>query len=430
MALACAVGIGMASNVLTATPARSAPPAVDEIEKLLELSWAIAPDARQAGDGLFERLVEATGSDNRVVYAQALGKIKQRKYADASKLVDDLVSAEPQNVEFGRAKVWLAILLRKSEQGLVTLGRLVGQLPKPSDPPADDEARYLDLLRFAGRVHGFLEGPGAEGIPEATLMEHRKKLLERLDEDRKMAFLEGRDAVVDRWLGQKDDEQSTRDKVKRDQEQQRDERLADLDKQREQGERRAAELNSDRTRLRSELNDQLADLQRQERPLIDQLGRLDAQASVSRRELAIVASDINRIEALLLRERDPFVRDQYQRDIGRLDALASRYQANINALVRQGSGLNAQRADLQRRAAQVQQSIGRQLEGVEREQADILKRTRSADSEERRLRKSQLGDSTQLRAMSAQSSAFTTYVAFPLEEERERLLDSLKPRKR
>jgi hypothetical protein len=426
-----------------AADAAAAPPSRTDVDRLLELAWDAAPAKRAEAENYFERLAESTNRDSHVIYAQTLAKIKQRRYADALKLIDELVELEPKNVEYARGRVWLLVLLRKPEQGLVALGKLVGQLPAASDragddqagddqaasePAGDNEDSHLDLLRFAGRVHGFLEGPGADWMAESARENYRRKLVDSLSEARKTAFLEGRDEVVDRWLGQKDDQQSTRDKVKRDQEQQRDERLSDLDKQREQDERRAADLNSERTRLRSELNDQMADFQRQERPLIDQISRLDAQATVVRRDLTVVSNDIARLEGLLLRERDPLLRDQYRRDISRLDAIASRQQATLAGLVRQGSSLAAQRADIQRRAAQVQQSMGRQLDGVDKEQSDAQKRTKSADNEERRLRKTPLGDSTQLRAMSAQSTAFTTYVAFPLEEERERLLESLQKR--
>jgi hypothetical protein len=65
------------------------------------------------------------------------------------------------------------------------------------------------------------------------------------------------------------------------------------------------------------------------------------------------------------------------------------------------------------------------LEGVEREQGSLQKRARAADGEERRLRGTALGDTGQLRAMASQSSAFTTYVPYPIEEARQTLLDRL-----
>ncbi|MFO0906282.1 MAG: hypothetical protein U0939_24965 [Pirellulales bacterium] len=420
---------GAISWLSVSESAAAAPPAPQQLEKLLQLGWDAKVESRSAGDALFEELAESTTRDPSVVYAQALAKIKQRRYTEAAPLIEELAAADAKNLDYARARVWLLVLLRKSEQGLVTLDRLVAQLPKPPGEGEEEAAATLDLLRFAGRVHGYLEGPGGGTIPEATVHEHRLKLVASLSDARKEVFIEGRDAVVDRWLGQKDDEQSTRDKAKRDQEQQREERLVDLDKQREADERRKAELNSERTRLRSEMNDQVADLQRKERPLIDQLARLDSQAVVNRRELSLVASDMDRLEALLLRERDPILRDQYRRDLARLDALATRYQANLAALNRQGAGVAAQRVELQQQAGQVQQQFQRQIDSLDREQSEIQRRAKSADGEERRLRKMPLGDTSQLRAMSAQSSAFTTYVSFPVEEQRQKLLDAAKSSK-
>lgn len=436
--------------------ALAAPPSSAELKRLLDLSWEGSTTARQSADELFARLRESHPADESLTYAQALAKIKQRKYPEASALIDELAKIDPVNPDYLRPRIWLAVLLRKPEPAVAALNRYIGKFPpapaigetdaanagdaKPADRVvAGDKAtgsdalaelaaekERLEWLRFAGRIHGFLEGPGAgSGLTAVALNDYRKKLVAPLSEARKAAFLEGRDEVIDNYLGRKDDQDATREKVRRDQEQARDERLAALDKEREQNERRAAELNTERTRLRSEMTDQLADLQRQERPLIDQFNRLEVQAAPLRRELLFIDDDIARLEGLLARERNPVIRDQILRDIARLEASGNRLQGNLDVVQRQGSVLAAQRADLQRQAAQVQANLGRQLEGVEREQGNLQKRARAADGEERRLRGTALGDTGQLRAMASQSSAFTTYVPYPIEEARQTLLDRL-----
>lgn len=456
--LAAFLSATMAFGLLHAgrAAALAAPPSSAELKRLLDLSWEGSTTARQSADELFARLRESHPADESLTYAQALAKIKQRKYPEASALIDELAKIDPVNPDYLRPRIWLAVLLRKPEPAVAALNRYIGKFPpapaigetdaanagdaKPADRVvAGDKAtgsdalaelaaekERLEWLRFAGRIHGFLEGPGAgSGLTAVALNDYRKKLVAPLSEARKAAFLEGRDEVIDNYLGRKDDQDATREKVRRDQEQARDERLAALDKEREQNERRAAELNTERTRLRSEMTDQLADLQRQERPLIDQFNRLEVQAAPLRRELLFIDDDIARLEGLLARERNPVIRDQILRDIARLEASGNRLQGNLDVVQRQGSVLAAQRADLQRQAAQVQANLGRQLEGVEREQSNLQKRARAADGEERRLRGTALGDTGQLRAMASQSSAFTTYVPYPIEEARQTLLDRL-----
>jgi hypothetical protein len=437
----------------------AAPPPAAELKRLLELSWESSLTSRQSADDLFASLRESHATDETLAYAWALAKIKQRKYPEAAALIEELAKIDPVNPNYLRPRIWLSVLLRKPEPAVAALNRYIGKFPpeptleapdklankpdagkpdagKPDagKPDAADalaqlaaENERLEWMRFAGRIHGFLEGPGVgSGVSEVALADYRKKLFAGLTEKRKAAFLEGRDEVVDSYLGRKDDQDATREKVRRDQEQQRDERLTALDKEREQNERRAAELNSERTRLRSELTDQLADFQRQDRPLADQFNRLEVQAAPLRRELLFIDNDIARLEGLLVRERNPAIRDQIRRDISRLEASGNRLQGNLDVVQRQGAVLAAQRADLQRQAAQVQASIGRQLDGVEREQAGLQKRAKAADGEERRLRGANLGDSGQLRAMASQSSAFTTYVPYPVEEARQELLDRLR----
>lgn len=435
----------------------AAPPPAAELKRLLDMSWDSSLTARQTADEQFAKLRETHVADETLAYALALVKIKQRKYPEAASLIEELSKLDPLNPAYLRPRIWLAVLLRKPEPAVAALNRYIAKFPPAPmfEPPAggqpaagkdaggkdagakhadaagfaelDAENERLDWLRFAGRIHGFLEGPGAgSGITEVALADYRKKLVAGLSEARKAAFLEGRDEVIDNYLGRKDDQDATREKVRRDQEQQRDERLVALEKEREQNERRSAELNSERTRLRSEMTDQLADLQRQERPLIDQFTRLEAQAAPLRRELLFIDEDLARLEGILARERNPVIRDQILRDISRLEASGIRLQGSLDVVQRQASTLAAQRAELQRQSAQVQASIGRQLDGVEREQATISKRARAADGEERRLRGATLGDSGQLRAMATQSSAFTTYVPYPIEEARQALVDRLR----
>ena len=419
----------------------AAPPPDADLKRLLDLSWESSLTSRQAADDLFARLRESHPGDELLTYAQALAKIKQRKYPEAAALFEELAKIDPVNPNYLRPRIWLAVLLRKSEPAVAALNRYLVKFPPAPmlDVPEQGKAgnnellaqlaaekERLEWLRFAGRIHGFLEGPGVgSGITEVALADYRKKLVAPLTEARKAAFLEGRDEVIDNYLGRKDDQDATREKVRRDQEQARDERLVAIEKEREQNERRSAELNSERTRLRSELTDQLADFQRQERPLIDQFNRLEVQAAPLRRELLFIDDDLARLEGLLARERNPVIRDQILRDISRLEASGNRLQGNLDVVQRQGAAIASQRADLQRQAAQVQASIGRQLDGVEREQASLQKRARAADGEERRLRGATLGDSGQLRAMASQSSAFTTYVPYPIEEARQALIDRL-----
>jgi hypothetical protein len=456
--------------------AAAAPPPTAELKRLLDLSWDSSLTARQQADQQFASLREAHLGDETLTYALALARMKQRKYPEAATLIEELAKIDPLNPDYLRPRIWLAVLLRKPEPAVAALNRYIAKFPPPPmfDAPADAnpananpanakpanakpanakpakgrpasgkdgagkdanaaglaeldaESERLEWLRFAGRIHGFLEGPGVGGgITEVALADYRKKLVAGLSETRKAAFLSGRDEVVDNYLGRKDDQDATREKVRRDQEQQRDDRLVAIEKEREQNERRSAELNSERTRLRSELTDQVADLQRQERPLIDQFARLETQAAPLRRELLFIDEDLARLEGILARERNPVIRDQILRDIARLEASGNRLQGSLDVVQRQASTLAAQRAELQRQAAQVQASIGRQLDGVEREQATLQKRARAADGEERRLRGTPLGDSGQLRAMATQSSAFTTYVPYPIEEARQALLDRL-----
>ena len=110
-------------------PALAAPPSSAELKRLLDLSWEGSTTARQSADELFARLRESHPADESLTYAQALAKIKQRKYPEASALIDELAKIDPVNPDYLRPRIWLAVLLRKPEPAVAALNRYIGKFP-------------------------------------------------------------------------------------------------------------------------------------------------------------------------------------------------------------------------------------------------------------------------------------------------------------
>jgi len=398
-----------------------------DLETYLEHAWSVKPEERTQATSYFDELIQRVGPDRRLGHARVLATIKQRQYADALKFVNSLTAVENPKPELLRAKVWLAVLLKNYGQAAVAADKLALVLPPIADPPADDESDYEDFARFLGRVQGFLDGPAADGYPEGQRAALRKKVLDSLKGERKVAYLEGRDAVLEQFLALTDEKEVRREKSKEEGERERDERLTALNETREQASQRGKELDSRNEKLRSELNDELSQLQKQDAPLARRYTQLDVQGTSLRREMALVDSERIRFETLLARERDPNLRASYIREIARLDALFARYDVDFAAIARQASGVAAQRAELDRRAAQARANLGQQIDSAERELGDLNRKARRADAEERRLKTKNVGENNSgVLAKAAQAAAFTTYEQFPLEEQRQALLNSFK----
>lgn len=418
---------GALAALMTVTTLAAEPLAKRDVERLLELAWSTKSDERAEAGPYFDELLERVGSDERLVRAQLLVKIKQRQYAEAVKLVDRLLAGDKPPLDLLRTKVWLSVLLKQFGPASVASERLAQSLPPLADPPGDSEGPNEDLARFLGRVQGFLDGPASESYPEGQRTALRKKVTERLVGERKVAYLEGRDAVLEQYLALIDEKESRREKSREDAERDRDARLTDLDELRNQAAQRSKDLDARKDKLRGELNDELKELQKQDSPLARRFSQLDAQTTALRAEQRLVENDQARYNALLTRERDPATRAFYIRELARLDALWARYDTDIATMTRQAAGVANQRADLDRRAAMARNNVAQQVDSAERELADLNRRLRKADAEERRLRNKNSGENNSgVLAKAAQAAAFTTYEPYPLEEQRQALLELFK----
>jgi len=398
-----------------------------DVERLFEYAWSMKSEERAQAATYYDDLVQRVGPDRRLAYARVLAAIKQRQYAEALKTVDSLTAGDTPKPELLRTKVWLAVLLKNYGQAALAAEKLVAVLPPIADPPADNESDHEDFVRFLGRVQGFLDGPAAESYPEAQRAALRKKIVDGLKGERKVAYLEGRDAVLEQYLALTDEKEARKEKSKDEGERERDAKLTNLNETREQAEQRAKELDSRKSKLKSELSDELNQLQKQDLPLARRFSQLDAQGTGIRQQLALIDSDRARFEALLIRERDPNLRAVYIRDIARLDAQYARFEVDFASVSRQAAVVAAQRGELDRRAAQARANLGQQIDSAEREQGDLNRKVRRADGEERRLKTKNVGENNSgVLAKAAQVAAFTTYEQFPLEEQKQAVLDSFK----
>lgn len=421
--------LGVAQFVLGALEtARAAEPLKrEDVQRLFEYAWSADADERAKAAEYYDELVRRCEPDQRIAYARVLTAIKQRQFADALKYVEPLVSVNKPLPGALRAKVWLAVLLKNYGQAAIASEKLVAALPPLSDPPAEDETDQEDLARFLGRVQGFLDGPAADAWPEGQRTGLRKKMVDALKGERKVAYLEGRDAVLEQYLALTDEKESRREKSKEDGERERDEKLTALNETREQAAQRKKDLEARASKLRGELNDELAQLAKQDAPLQRRFAQLDVQGTALRRELSLIDADRVRLEALVARERDPNLRALYVRDLARLDTTFARLEIDLATITRQAAGVAAQRGDLDRRAAQARASLGQQIDLAESENADLNRKVKRADTEERRLKTRNPRESSgAVTAKAAQAAAFTTYEPFPLDDQRQALLDSFK----
>ncbi len=106
--------------------------------------------------------------------------------------------------------------------------------------------------------------------------------------------------------------------------------------------------------------------------------------------------------------------------------LANRIAGELRGLERQADVIAGQRADLARRAQQLQNQIGGQVVGIDKELFDQAKKEKRLGAIESKAKKPVSGVSQGTLALNAQVAALITFDKFPLEEARTKLLESFK----
>jgi hypothetical protein len=395
------------------------------VARLFEVGAQNTVKARAAAEEHYNDLKNAAPTDVRITYAYALVQIKHHKYAEASKLLDEVVAARKTDRQAWKAKSWLSVITKNYAAALVDLDRLSQLLPADA-AEGDEEEQHLELSRYLGRVFGFLEGPAADAVIDPQREAARKKILARLTEPRQLAFEEGRSRVLAAWSGLGVEKEESEEKAKGVAEEEREKLLKDLETRKAQLAERRAEIGPRREKLRSELTAERDSLAKEERPFLADLNVINAQAAGIRRELDFYAADILRLQWRFEREKDPVLRDRLRRELDRTNFLAARVDGNLATLQRQAAGVQAQLAEVQRRHLQAAARINGELARLDNESAALDKQEKRHDIDTGKAKKPAVGDVRRSRAISAQAAAFTTYEEFPLEAEKQRLLDSYK----
>jgi hypothetical protein len=406
----------------SAAQAPVAPPVT--IKRLLSEGWDNKPESRRAADAIYEQFVDQNPANQQILYAYALAKMNHRQYAEAQELVDQYLASEPNDLSALRARAWLSMLLRDHARSLAQLDKLSQRLADTENPPKPDRQR--ELTEFLGRMFGYLEGPATTNINSVTLDAARGKVVDRLNETSRPWFEQGRAAVLDQYAvlaTAKDDaqvqEMMAAEKTKRD-------TLANLDKEEAGIATRKTAIATSTDKLREEAAADTATFARADGPLADQLSRLSVQSASVESSLAAVSADIIVVRADAARERDPILRDRLLRELDRLELLAARLNADLLGIERRGAQVGRQRAALALRHRQLQAGFAANLDKLDKEQKALDTRLKRADAQRASLNKPATRPTGRITSLASQAQALTTYEAFPLEQEKQRLLDAAK----
>lgn len=396
------------------------------IARMMEVGWSVTPTARAAADVQYGELQAIAAGDVRLLTASVLVLLQQRRYEEAGKRLDELLVQNANDILALRAKTWLAATMKSYGSAIVTAEKLRAVLPQESTQDPAGEAVAHDQLAFLGRLCGYLAGPVADNVDQVERKQLEKTILTGLGEERRLVFEQARDGVTQKFFELTDTKSDQEKKNVEDRKVEANQTLQDVDNARKEIESRAGELEASGTKLQKEWNDELAEIERLDRPLVAELARLQARSDIVNRDLAGYQIQIDSLNVRFARERDPVIRNAIARDIDQLSFLANRVSNDLALINRQGQAVEAQRGALAQRVARAQANFGGQLDRINKELVALGKKEKRADYEEKKAKRPVSGSSTKTIALSSQVTALSTYDKFPLEQARQRLLNDLK----
>jgi len=202
--------------------------------------------------------------------------------------------------------------------------------------------------------------------------------------------------------------------------------LAEVGADRAQAAARSKELDERRKKLQSEFRDQLDQIAKDDRPLVQQLAQLNARATIVNRDLALYQAEINQLQRLAQAEKDPNRRQQLLFEADRIAVIATRVDGDLLATNALARGVQNQRTLLAAKQTALQSDMATQTDRIDGELNDLTKRERRNEGLEKRLSRPTVGSASKVRALSAQATALSTYDQFPLEAAKAKLLESLR----
>jgi hypothetical protein len=397
-----------------------------EIARLLEVGWGTTPKDRTATNEQYAKVKRLAGESPVALRASLVVLLQQRRYDEALQRTDELLDVDPADLTGLRAKVWLTALVKNYPAAMLAADKLSQRLA--DDPPRaeDERAIHDELAAFLGRIFGFLGGPAAESVSQDDRKNIERQILERIATDSRPIFEEARDGVVGKFLGVTGDKEDERQRAIGEAAAAKEKTLKELESEKEAIAGRAQEIDGRKGKLQKDLREELAEIAKEDQPLVQDLARLESRSRTLNRDLFTYEAEIGRLQGLIAAERDPNQRFIYEREVDRLFVFASRLESDLVAVGRLIDGVQAQRAALLARQRRAQASAVEQAKRMDQELTNLAKRERLNEAIERRAAKPASGTTSKTRALSAQAMALSTYDQFPLESERQKLLELLR----
>ncbi len=399
--------------------------AAPHVARLLNVGWGTTTSFRTAADTQSEILFSAAGRHPSALYPAALVQIKQRRYAEAIKLIDEILARDEKDLAAWRARVWLLTVLKNYEGALVAADQLAMLLPK-DDVKTDEEDQQRHLVAFLGRTYGFLGGPAQANVSIDIRKESEKTVTERLSESRLVIFEQARDGVLQKFVELTDAKETVKGKAKEQADTDREKTLAEIAEQRDVNKERVKELEERIEKFKKEHEKETEAIRKADAPLQSRLTSLSSRATSINTQLINIELQIVSVQTQYNATRDQNLKNLLSLELNRLSLLEGATQADLFSANREAAGVQQQRSDLAVRQQRADTEAAIKVGKVDDELYAIAKKEKRADIAEKRAVKAGPTTPQSALSLSAMATALITYDPFPLEQEKGRVLATLK----
>jgi len=421
--LACVV---VASGLLSANSLAADSDAFrTAVTGILTEGWAGNDFAMTQAEAYLARAKAAAPQDFRAAYAYALAQLKARRFKEAQATLDELVRTAPSDLKVYQARIWLMCYLRDYPAALTALRELAARLPE-KEADSDVEKEYRNTATFLGRLFGFLAGPAPDTLADSELNECEQQVKSRLTSARRVAFDDGRREVMKKFAESQVEKKQNQDANRVDEAKRKADDLAKIPAERAAIDSEQAQIEKQVNSAKAAFNSEENKLRQEMRPLKADHDRLSDRAKSLQRTIDNAERDADRKDGQAKTEKDKGKAQKLRNEADRLrDSVKdekrdlAKVRGDANKLEREYNQLEAKLAAA---THHFQQTIGK----LNAENSRLLQKERVIGQREREDKLPATGETGNIRSMEAKLSALATYIPLLLDEEKERILNSLK----
>jgi len=402
-------------------------PFATAVTTLFNQGWKPSPNPKVHDElaEVYAQIKQASGDDARGPYAYALVLTRQRKYDDALKLLDETLAKNKMDIAARRMKIWLLILTKRYPVALVEMDTLSKLLP-PANAQGAAEEPFHDAATFLGRMFAYLEGPAAGGVNQNLVLQHKSALFGRLTSSRQDAFEGGGKTITSAWTEKSRDKERTQADAKEAEDKLKEQTKRDLEIERARVAQQLSSLDTKADKVRNDSGKEIADLDAQLSPLNAEFNRANARRNAIATDVLRLQTDIASYLDAASRTQDRNEEFLLRAEAGRLDVLLGRAAADLRAAEIQLADVANRRGQVEARRQTAVANRQQQLDGLDRQAQTLRQTEKRIGFDEQKLRTPSSGITSKVVGQTATMNALTTYDDYPLDAERQRILDSLK----